>query len=128
MKNTKVIFIAMAVVFVLGIGAYALSQNSSQSESMMKNNETVMQKETQESMDKTEDESAIEKSEEKMMADNSTDSRYVEYAKATFEKEASNRRFLFFYASWCPTCRPADTIFKERMNKIPEEFTLTRFN
>lgn len=128
MKNPIIIFVIIAVVAVVGFGAYKLSQNSSRSDSMI-------QKTTQESMEKIETpeqeakkkkegEAMIKKSDDKMTAT----SRYVEYSKSALEKAASNRRVLFFYASWCPTCRPADANFKENISKIPEDVTLIRVN
>ena len=135
MKSPVIILITVAVVAILGVGAFTLSQNSSKSDSMMKKDETVMQKNAQESMEKAETseqeamekkegEAMMKKTDDKMMAD----SRYVEYSKAALEKAVSNRRVLFFYASWCPTCRPADASFRENMSKIPEDVTLIRVN
>ena len=100
MKNPKVILTIVAVIAVVGFGAYTLSQNFSTSDSMM------------------------QKTDDKTMAD----SRYVEYSKPALEKAAANRRVLFFYASWCPTCRPADANFKENISKIPEDVTVIRVN
>ncbi len=100
MKNPKVILTIVAVIAVVGFGAYTLSQNFSTSDSMM------------------------QKTDDKTMAD----SRYVEYSKTALEKAAANRRVLFFYASWCPTCRPADANFKENISKIPEDVTVIRVN
>ena len=128
MKNPIIIFAIIAVVAVLGFGAYSLSQNSSRADS-------VMQKTTQESMEKTgtpeqeamekkEGEAMVKKTDDKMMAD----SRYVEYSKTALEKAATDRRVLFFYASWCPTCRPADANFKENISKIPQDVTVIRVN
>jgi len=54
--------------------------------------------------------------------------KYVEYSKAVLDKTVKNRRVLFFYASWCPICRPADANFKANANKIPEDVMLIRVN
>lgn len=54
--------------------------------------------------------------------------RYVEYSKDVLEINSHKKRVLFFYASWCPTCRPADADFKANENKIPEDVTLIRVN
>ena len=135
MKNPMIILVIVAVVAVLGVGVFTLSQNSSKSDSMIKKDETVIQKDTQNSMEKTktpeqeakekkEGEAMMKKTDDKMKAD----SRYVEYSKVALEKAATNRRVLFFYASWCPTCRPADASFKENMSEIPEDVTLIRVN
>ena len=131
MKNPIII---LAIITVFGICTYTLSQNSSKSDSMMKKDETVMQKDTQDSMEKTEtpEQEAMEKKEGEAMKKTDdkkmADSRYVEYSKAALEKAVSDRRVLFFYASWCPTCRPADANFKENISKIPEDITLIRVN
>lgn len=54
--------------------------------------------------------------------------RYVPYMKSAFAQAASTRRVLFFYASWCPTCRPADADFSANQDKIPSDMTLIRVN
>lgn len=128
MKNPLIIIAVIAAVAIVGFGAYILSNNSTKSESMMqKDTQNYMEKtETpeQEAMENKDGEAMMEKTEDKMMSD----SRYVEYSKLALEKAANSRRVLFFYASWCPTCRPADANFKENMTKIPEDVTLIRVN
>ncbi len=135
MKSPMTILIIVAVVAVLGVAAFTLAQNSSKSDSMMDKDEIVLQKDRQNSMEKTEtpEQEFMEKKEGEAMIKKTddkitSDSRYVEYSKAALEKAASNRRVLFFYASWCPTCRPADASFKENTSKIPEDVTLIRVN
>jgi len=127
MKNPIMIVAIVVVVAVLGIGAFTFSQKSSESDSMMKKDEAMIPKEDA-AMKPTEgmmkkDESTMEKTDDKMMS-----SRYVEYSKTALDKASSTRRVLFFYASWCPTCRPADANFKENESKIPEDVTLIRVN
>lgn len=67
-----------------------------------------------------------------LVSDDSSQSagaRYVEYPQGIVNGEGvSNRRVLFFYASWCPFCRPADVEFRERMNEIPNDVTVIRVN
>jgi thioredoxin 1 len=61
--------------------------------------------------------------------DNKTnDSRYVAYSKEEFDQAKDKRRVLFFYANWCPLCKPADTDFQANSTKIPEDVTLIRVN
>ncbi|MBI5044553.1 MAG: thioredoxin family protein [Candidatus Levybacteria bacterium] len=117
MKNPVVILVVIAVVVVFGIGAYTFSQNSSQSDSMMKKDEAMMSKEDT-SMEPT----------GVMMDDKLTNSRYIQYSKSALESALSTRRVLFFYASWCPTCKPADASFTANVSKIPEDVTLIRVN
>ncbi|HMS22562.1 MAG TPA: thioredoxin family protein [Candidatus Levybacteria bacterium] len=123
MKNPIIIFVVIAAVILLGVGGYILSQNSSQSDSVMPAKDVAM-KPTDKMMKK--DDSAMEG--EKMMDDKKTSSGYVQYKKSVFDSAASSRRVLFFYASWCPTCRPADGSFTKNAGKIPEDVTLIRVN
>lgn len=59
----------------------------------------------------------------------STGARYVEYPQGIVNGgSVSNRRVLFFYASWCPFCRPADAEFRDRMSEIPGDVTVIRVN
>ncbi|MCC7149361.1 MAG: thioredoxin family protein [Saprospiraceae bacterium] len=130
MKNPIIIFVVIAVVSVLGFGAYTLLQNSSQSDSMMKKDETMMPK-VETSMEPInammqKDDGAMEN--DQMMDDKMAGSRYVQYSKSALDSASNNRRVLFFYASWCPTCKPADTNFTQNESKIPEDVTLIRVN
>jgi thiol-disulfide isomerase/thioredoxin len=54
---------------------------------------------------------------------------YQEYSKATFDASAEKKtRILFFYADWCPTCRPVDADIKANLNKIPRYVQIIRVN
>ncbi len=54
--------------------------------------------------------------------------RYVSYTKSVFDQARNTRRILFFYASWCPTCRPADADFSANQANLPSDMTLIRVN
>lgn len=54
--------------------------------------------------------------------------RYSEFDQVTFDKYSQNKKVLFFYASWCPTCRPADSDFEKNKNNIPDDITVIRVN
>lgn len=60
--------------------------------------------------------------------ENTDSSRYIPYSKSALDKASNSRRVLFFYASWCPTCKPADANFTQNAGKIPEDVTLIRVN
>ena len=45
---------------------------------------------------------------------------YIAYTKEAFDKASTQKRVLFFAASWCPSCRAADKNFNENLKKIPE--------
>lgn len=53
---------------------------------------------------------------------------YVEYGPNVLEGSKATKRVLFFYASWCPLCRPADAEFRDRMSEIPAGVTVIRVN
>ncbi len=131
MKNPIVIFAIVAVVAVLGFGAYTFSQNSSPSDSMMQKDDSAM--EGKDEMVKTDDammqkDEAVMEKDDKMMEGKMSDSRYVEYSKAALDNASSNRRVLFFYASWCPTCKPTDADLKANSSKIPSNVTVIKVN
>lgn len=58
----------------------------------------------------------------------SLNSKYVEYSGTALEEAAGKKRVLFFYANWCPTCRPADADFRANPNKIPPGAVVIRVN
>lgn len=130
MKNPIIIFFVVVAFVILGIGAYTLSQKSSQFDSMMKKDEAMMPNE-ESTMQPTDvmmkkDDNTME--DNKMTDDKMIDSRYVQYNKSALDNASRNRRVLFFYASWCPTCKPADVDLKANSKKIPSDVTVIRVN
>lgn len=137
MKNLLAIFAIIIVITLIGFGGYSLAQKSSSSNSMMEKEEaSVPQAESdmkpEGEMMKQDDNSMGDKAmmddEQSSSANKMTGSRYVQYSKSVFDSVSSNRRVLFFYASWCPTCKPADASFTQNSNKIPENTTVIRVN
>jgi thiol-disulfide isomerase/thioredoxin len=53
---------------------------------------------------------------------------YVEYSKTELDQTADKRRVLYFFASWCPTCIPADANFRQNSDKIPSDVAIIRIN
>lgn len=53
---------------------------------------------------------------------------YVIYSPENLQKakDNGNKVVLFFYASWCPFCVPADAAFKNNMKNIPPGVTVLR--
>lgn len=113
MKNLLIIISLTVAAIVIGFGGFALLRNSDDLDSVTKND------------NKTPEEVIIEKSDTETTKN---DSRYVEYSNRVLDITSSNRRVLFFYANWCPTCRPADVNFKESTSMIPEDVTVIRVN
>jgi len=106
--NKWILIVAFVVLGVLGVGFYSSQQPKTQQESMMRNN------------------MVMGKDEDRMMT--SDQARYIEYSKKTLDEASDKRRVLYFYANWCPTCRPADANFKENASKIPEDVVLIKVN
>jgi len=118
MKTPIILIVSAAVIIIVAAGAYMFTQNTSKSsDTMMKTDQTMMPKDEKSSQ-----------TTDMMEEDKKVDSAYIEYTKSAFENSSANRRVLFFYASWCSTCKPADASFMQNMNKIPEDVTLIRVN
>lgn len=119
MKTNSTLLAGFIIIAIALTGAFTLYKNSQKEDSLMKKDGAIMEK--------TEDGSMEEKDEEKMI-NKSESSRYQEYSKAVFEESTGTKRVLFFYANWCPTCRPADKNFRENSAKIPQDVNLIRVN
>lgn len=104
-------FVIVIVLALVGFGAYTISKKTSQSDLMIKNDDTTIENDTDNKIDKK-----------------IADSRYVQYSKSALDGASNDRRVLYFYASWCPTCKPADENFTQNASKIPEDVTLIRVN
>lgn len=53
---------------------------------------------------------------------------YKDYTEDSVSMESQNGKkvVLFFYASWCPYCRDADGVFKNRLKDIPSNVTILK--
>lgn len=139
----KTIVIAGVVVLVLvGGGLFIANQNSRQSEQakmaqekaandlpagrQVQKDETGTQTPKQEAMKKKN--AAMEKTDDSKMMDKNANSRYVPYSKAVYDTSADKRRVLYFYATWCPSCKVANEDFTANPNKIPEDVIVIRTN
>lgn len=89
---------------------------------------TACKKQTSNTQSTQANQTATVSQDDKMMANENSASRYVEYSKNAYDQVAGKRRVLYFYASWCPICRPADADFKANMSKIPEDVVVLRVN
>ena len=108
MRNILVIIL---VIFVIAVGGFYFFTQNKSSDQMMRKQDSMM-----------------EKSSDSSMMKKSGNSRYVEYSKEVLENSTDKRRVLFFYANWCPICKPADTNFRENVSRIPEDVVLIRVN
>jgi len=132
MSNSKLAIIIVLAFVVLGSGWFVFRKKS---DGMISKNESIIME--QEKKDAMEQPDSI-KEEEKMAEGKTamdyagtenammTNKRYVEYASDVLEKTQSTRRVLFFYASWCPLCKPVNAELEEKVNQIPSDSTVIR--
>ncbi len=123
------IFIIVLVVGVLGIGLYLSMRENTQTDSAIQSNDSMVKEDTSvmPTVVMVPEDDVMQDSEE-MMDENVISPRYVNYNKTAFESASDTRRVLFFYASWCPTCKPADASFTQNVNDIPDDVTVIRVN
>lgn len=136
---------AVIAVVVLAVGAFIITQGNKSGDSMMKDDAMMEQSEdTMMKDDKASGEDAMMKDDtagDAMMEDKSSDSMmkedtmmkddkqsYLPYSSTVLADTAGRRRVLFFYANWCPTCRPADADFQANASKFPADVSLIRVN
>lgn len=53
---------------------------------------------------------------------------YKPYTPQVLNESSNTRRILFFYANWCPTCRPVDQSLSQNPNTLPPNTTVIRVN
>lgn len=115
--NKHQMIIGAVVILVLVVGFIFMTKSKSDNVA------------TVEQSDSTTQNTMMEKSSsDANMTEKKDTTRYIEYSKEAFEKSAENRRVLFFYANWCPTCREADPNLKVNAQKIPQDLTVIRVN
>lgn len=112
--NKTIVIAGIVILVLIGGGLFVANQQSKSSEdAKMTQEKTAMMKK---------DEG------DKMMGDKMSDAHYVVYSKTAFDDAAGTRRVLFFYANWCPICKPADADFTANVSKLPSDVTLIRVN
>lgn len=116
MNKTVLLIVGVVVIVLLG-GLYFLNQKSQQ-ESQMGEGETI---------DTMEDDPSNVSGQDNSIMEDKNDS-YIAYSQNELDQAKDGRRVLFFYASWCPTCRPADADFSARSEQFPEDLTVIRVN
>lgn len=116
MNKNLIIAVVVGVVVLGGLGMFLMNQNQSKdiSDNLTKESNKMMEKESSTGNDGT---VMMEKS-----------GKYIEFSNQAVEDNSSKRRVLFFYANWCPTCRPANANFASQTDQIPEDVTVIRVN
>ncbi len=145
MNNKLIITVIVVLVLVAG-GLFVANQNSKQTDlakapqeygALMQKEPVAKEKEESEEGEgaETPEQKAIEKKEGEALLANegnkaikSNSPRYVEYSKAALDESSDKRRVLYFYATWCPTCKVANEDFTKNPGKIPEDVVVIRTN
>lgn len=118
-------FMIGLVVVVIGLGAYYYTTTKqSTSDSMMTKQDEMMQDDPMKTDDSMMKEESMGSGDKKM----EQTSRYLPYTPTVLVDAASARRVLYFYASWCPTCIPANADFEKNASMLPSDLTLIRVN
>ena len=101
--NKNMMWIIGAVVLVVVGGLFFSNQQS-------KNTEQTKMEKKPVAMEKT------------------ANARYLVYSKDVYDAASDKRRVLYFYATWCPSCKKANEDFTANPNKIPEDVVVIRTN
>ncbi|MBI4097237.1 MAG: thioredoxin family protein [Candidatus Levybacteria bacterium] len=125
--NKTIVIIGVIVLILVGGGLFVANQNSQKAEQAKMEQEKEANDLPAGRQVQKDDAGMMKKEDDKMMADKSN-ARYVEYTKTVLDQSATHRRVLYFYANWCPICKPADANFKANVGKIPEDVTVIRIN
>ncbi len=113
---------ALIIVLVIGVGLYAYNSNFMYPVRDVENFEKTSTK-NEEVKENTID---LEVDIDNQVSKPGT---YEEYsANKIIEKGESGRVLLFFYASWCPSCRSLDKDINKNLSNIPENLTILKTN
>ena len=58
----------------------------------------------------------------------SESSRYLPYTASVYQSAEDKRVVLYFYATWCPSCKVANAEFLAPPEKIPQDVVVLRVN
>ena len=114
---------AVVLILVVAAGAFYFLNQSSKTPSISETKTATEQKMVIEDTETVDSTKSIGSE-----TANTSSTSYQEYSKSAFDATASKKRVLFFYADWCPTCRPADADFKANLSKIPAGVSIFRVN
>jgi thioredoxin 1 len=139
MKNSTIILMG-AILLIGGAGVYALSQSNASKMGLP--TETMMAKGESESTPETADDVMMKEegvrinedtmvNEDEVMVKETTmmkSASYVPFSTTALVDAAATKRVLFFYANWCPTCKPIDAELSKQSAEIPDGMTVIRVN
>lgn len=114
MSNKFMIFI---VLIVLGLGAYIYLGN--QPENVVQNKAMMVKDE----VGKSDNQEEVE-----IKNTETSSGQYLAFTPSVLAMSKSDRRVLYFYASWCSTCVPANADFEKNVSMLPSDVTVIRVN
>jgi thiol-disulfide isomerase/thioredoxin len=132
--------IVIAIILLGAVAAYFYYQNQQNSDSMIKSDDAMMQKagdavtKTDSMVEKSGSDSGVnmegvvmdgEMTKDSMMTTKGT---YTPFSESKFNSAKDKKRVLFFFANWCPTCKPIDAELSANAAKIPEGIEIFRVN
>jgi thioredoxin 1 len=110
----------VAILVIVGLGYYYVSNQSQ--------NRDVGMKDTSSTISPADTASGGEQNSESQGDAVTTTGSYVPYTRAALQNAVNTKRVLFFYANWCPTCRPVHSALEAEDAKIPAGVTVIRVN
>lgn len=131
-------FLIIAALLMVAVAVFAIMtlQPDTESESDTTNADSEEQMlEDGDSMEKDEDammdensEGSMDKDDEKMEEDKMMEDKpgsYIPYDKSSLTAEDN---IIFFHAAWCPTCRGLDSAINSDLDSIPADLTILKAN
>lgn len=113
MNRMLLIIGAIAVLVIVGTGYYYISNQPQQPSGALIQEEAT--------------DIAIEE-EQNATSEAMENGSYVPYSQTALENSPKMKRILYFYANWCPTCRPVNRELQENEAKFPEGVRVIRVN
>lgn len=117
MKGNYLLLAAVALVTIIGIGFLFTLRDSSSSPQDL-GDDTLLTPVGEVNRVESSNTSGV----------NESGGQYLPFTATVLSSTANTRRVLFFYANWCPTCRPADQSFSEKKAQLPVDVSVIRVN
>jgi thioredoxin 1 len=112
--NNKIILIVAVILILLVIGGFIFLNSKGTNKPVSINPTNSSQTGNSDNTNSTSEMTGITK--------------YIAYDENAIDNTKDKRRVLFFYANWCPTCRPVDEQLNTSFDKIPEDVSVIRVN
>jgi thioredoxin 1 len=122
MKNNLLVFVGLFALVLGGVWLYGSMRDDSSS--VMEPIPTAAETLT----DETGMASDTPQAEQTENAQMEKAGSYQPFSAEVLAQSAETRRVLFFYANWCPTCRPLDQALSTQSDRIPAGVTIIRVN